>query len=121
MPSLNRRTHNGPLRDGALWFEAQQLLTGSLCLVPVMLGVELRRFSGVVRRVMQMTMGRVCMMGCRLVIASFVMLSCFAMVARRVLMVLSRLMMVLCRLCGHVPLLFRLGINVGGLKLLGVC
>ena len=105
MPFLNRRTKSGLLRDGALWFEAQQLLTGSLRLVTVMLGMELCRFGGVMRRVMQVTMGGMRMMSRRLVIAGFMMLSCFAMVAGRVFMMLSRLMMMLCRLCGHVPLL----------------
>jgi hypothetical protein len=57
---------------------------------------------------MQMTMCGVRMMCRRFVIARFVMIGCFAMVARRVFVVLCRFMMVLCRLFGHVPLLFSL-------------
>jgi hypothetical protein len=45
-------------------------------------------------------------MGCVLVIAGFVVLRCFAMVARRVFMMLGRLVMMLCRLFGHLQLLF---------------
>ena len=54
-----------------------------------MLSVQLCRFSGVVRCVMHVTMGGVRMMGRRLVITCFVMLCRFAMMARRVLMMLG--------------------------------
>jgi hypothetical protein len=79
-----------------------------------MFGVQLCCFGGVVRRVMQVTLGRVCMMCSRLVIAGVVMLGCFAMVARRVFMMLGCLMMMLCRLFGHMPLLFHLGSSYAG-------
>lgn len=74
-----------------------------------MFGMQLCRFGGVVRCVMQMTLGGVCVMRRRLVIACFVMIGRFAMVARRVLVMLGRLMMMLCRLLGLVPLLFYVG------------
>ncbi len=74
----------------------------------VMFDVQFCRFGGVVRCVMCVTLGTVCMMGRRLVIASFVMHGCFAMMARSVFVMLSRLTMMLCRLFGHMPLLFNL-------------
>jgi hypothetical protein len=74
-----------------------------------MLGVHFCCFGGVVCRVMQVTLGRVCMMCRCLVIAGVVMLGCFAMMARCVFMMLGRLMMMLCRLFGHMTLLFILG------------
>jgi hypothetical protein len=79
-----------------------------------MFGVQLCCFGGVVRRVMQVTLGGVCMVCRRLMIACFVMLRRFAMVARRVFMMLGRLMMMLCRLFGHMPLLFHLGSSYAG-------
>jgi hypothetical protein len=83
-------------------FEAQRLLTGSFRFVAVMFGMQLCSFGGVVRRVMQVTLRGVRMMRRRLVIARFVMIGCFAMVSRRVLVMLGRQMVVLCRLFGHV-------------------
>jgi hypothetical protein len=52
-----------------------------------------------------MALRGVCMMCRHLVIVCFVMLGCLAMVTRRVFMMLGRLMMVLCSLFGHLPLL----------------
>jgi len=79
-----------------------------------MFGVQLCCFGGVVRRVMQVTLGGVCVMCRRLVIACFVMLRCLAMVARCVFMMLCRFMVMLCRLFGHMPLLFHLGPSYAG-------
>ena len=52
------------------------------------------------------------MMGRVLVIAGFVVLRCFAMVARRVFVMLGCLVMMLCRLFGHCSSFFYLGLNV---------
>ena len=79
-----------------------------------MFGVQLCRFGGVVRCMMQVTLGSVCMMCRRLVIACLVMLCCFAMVVRRVFMMLGRFMVMFCRLFGHMPLLFYWGSRYAG-------
>jgi len=67
-----------------------------------MLGVVLGGFGGVVRGVVKVTLFRVGVMCCRLVVTRFVMLGRFAVMTGGVLVVLSCLEMVLCCLLRHV-------------------
>jgi hypothetical protein len=66
-----------------------------------MLDVVLRRFRGVMRRVMEVPLRGVGVVRRRLVIAFFVMSRRFAMMARRVFVMFRCLMMMLCRLLRH--------------------
>jgi hypothetical protein len=79
-----------------------------------MFDVQFCRFGGVVSCVMRVTVGGVCMMRRRLVVSFFVMLGCFAMMARRVVVMFGRLTMMLCRLFGHMSLLLDLGSSSAG-------
>ena len=66
-----------------------------------MLDVVLRRFRRVMRRVMKVPLSRMRVVRRRLVIAFFVVRRRFAMMARRVFVMFSCLMMMLCRLLRH--------------------
>jgi len=64
--------------------------------VPVVFNVQLGRFFGVMRRVVSVPLRRVRVMSGHRVVAFFVMLGGFAMVKRRVLVVLRCLVMMYC-------------------------
>jgi hypothetical protein len=80
---------------------ATKLLSGGLCLVPVMFHVKLGRFRRVMRGVVQMSLSRVGVMRGRFVIPRFVMLGGFTMMMGRVFVVFRRFLMMLRRLFGH--------------------
>jgi hypothetical protein len=81
--------------------------------------MSLRSFGRVMRGMVQMSLRRMGVMGCRFVVASFVVSGGLAMMPRRVLMMLGCFMVVLRCLLGHgVPLRPRLG---AGKKVLGAC
>jgi hypothetical protein len=66
-----------------------------------MFDVVLRRFRGVMRRVVRVPLSGVRVMRRRLMIAFFVVSRRFAMMARRVFVMFRCLMMMLCRLLRH--------------------
>ena len=78
------------------WLATHVLPGRCRCLVPVIFNVQLCRFSGMMRCVMRVPLRRVRMMSGYRVVAFFVMLGGFAMVNRRVLVVLRCLVMMLC-------------------------
>lgn len=68
-----------------------------------MLSVQLCRLSGVVRSVMQVSLGGMRVMSRLFVVSRFVMFRGFAMMPGRVVVMLGCSVMVFCRLLGHVP------------------
>jgi len=77
------------------------LLTGSLGLVTVMLDVLLGGLGGVMRGVVQMSLGGVGVVGGQFMVAGFVVLGGFAMMASGVVVVFGCLVMMFCGLLGH--------------------
>jgi hypothetical protein len=66
-----------------------------------MLYVRLSRFGSVMRSVMQVSLGSVCVMGCYFVVSRFVVPRGFAMVSSRVFVMFGCLMMMFRCLLGH--------------------
>jgi hypothetical protein len=79
----------------------KKLSARCLRLFPVMLDVVLCRFRRVMRRVVRMPLRGVCVVRGGLVVALFMVCCRFAMMTRRVFVVLRCLMMMLCRLLRH--------------------
>jgi hypothetical protein len=73
-----------------------------LLVLAVMLGVVLGGLGCVMRGVVKVALSGVGVMGCRLVVTSFVVLGRFAMMTGGVVVVFRCLEMVLCCLLGHV-------------------
>ena len=67
----------------------------------VMFRVRLCRFGRVVRSMVQMSLGRMCVVSRELMFPCLVMSCGFAMVAYCMLKVLSRFVMMFCRFLGH--------------------
>jgi hypothetical protein len=63
--------------------------------------MELCRLGSVLRSMVQVPLGAVCMVGRQLMVSGFVMRSGFAMVPSRVIVMFCRLVVVFCRLLGH--------------------
>lgn len=70
--------------------------------MPVMFGMELGCLGGVVRRVVQMTLGRVRVVRRGLVVFALVVCGSLAMVTGRMFVVFRCFAMMLCRFLGHI-------------------
>jgi hypothetical protein len=89
--------------------------------VSVIFRVRLCRFSGVVRRMMQMTLRRVAVMRGGFMIARFVVHRRFTVMPRGVFVVLGCLVMMLCCLLGHGSLLAKRLCGSSGPTLFAQC
>jgi hypothetical protein len=79
----------------------QNLVAGRSRFLSMMLHVLLCRFRSVMRSMVQVTLRRMRVVRCHFVIAGFVVRRRFTMVPSRMLMMLRRFVMMLCRLLGH--------------------
>jgi len=83
------------------WFLAGLLGASSPGFVSVVLYVKFGCLAGVMSCVLMMTMGGVCVMGSGFVVACLMVFGRFAMMSRRVLVMLGCFVMMLCGLLRH--------------------